>query len=79
MARVRKNVKHQCNKCEKSYTYKTDLTQHLKIVHDGKPDFQCDQCNKIVSRKKALELHKINAHGPGLIHECDKCDKSYRP
>ena len=80
MARAKRtrSIEHQCDKCQKSYTHKTDLEQHVKIVHDGNPDFQCNQCNKIVGRKRALELHKINAHGPGINHECDQCDKSYR-
>ena len=51
MAKELKNFKNKCEKCDKSYRYKSDLIQHIKIVHEYNPEFKCEKCNKIVSRK----------------------------
>jgi len=37
--------KHQCDRCEKSFTFKAGLTRHIKTIHEKIKDYQCSLCN----------------------------------
>lgn len=54
-----KNKPFQCASCDKSYTTRRRLRQHLKISH-GPPDPQatCQICNTTFFNKTSLQTHK---------------------
>ena len=76
MARIRKKIKHQCNKCEKSYTFKRDLEQHIKFVHEKIKDVICDTCGKRFKTKTELRLHITKVHDCKQF-ACTTCHKVF--
>ena len=67
--------KHSCDRCEKSFSQKSDLSKHIKSVHLI-VQYNCDQCEKSFSRKGVLKEHIKSVHG-NVRYNCDKCDKSF--
>ena len=67
--------RYNCDKCEKSFTRKSDLTRHIQSVHD-KIRYNCNQCNKSFSEKGTLQKHIKSAHEK-VRYNCKKCDKSF--
>ena len=66
---------YNCDKCEKSFTRKSDLTRHIQSVHD-KIRYNCNQCAKSFSERGTLKRHIKSAH-ENVRYNCDKCDKSF--
>ena len=51
-AHVHKNIRFNCDKCEKSFARKDRLTLHIQSVHEN-VQYNCDLCNKSFSRIEA--------------------------
>ena len=66
------NVRYNCDLCDKSFSAKTSLNQHIKSVHE-KVRYNCDRCEKSYSSKHRLKYHITNIHR----HQCQKCHKSF--
>jgi len=49
--------KFQCLTCDKKYSTKGNLKQHIKSVHDKIKDFCCDRCDYKSSTKGNLKQH----------------------
>jgi len=63
-----------CHLCEKVFTDKRNLLNHVKIIHEGKSDnFVCDVCNKVFSRRTGLAAHKLLHTGDFKVYKCDNC------
>lgn len=45
-----------CDKCEKKFRQKRDLTRHY-FTHTGEKPFSCSYCDKRFARKDKLNLH----------------------
>ena len=71
----KQEVRYNCDKCEKSFTRKSDLTRHIQSVHD-KIRYNCNQCAKSFSERGTLKRHIKSAH-ENVRYNCDKCDKSF--
>ncbi|XP_033208457.1 zinc finger protein 595-like [Belonocnema kinseyi] len=75
--------KHTCEKCARSYKWKTHLNQHLKYDCDVKPQFECKFCGKKFRRNNMLNIHiarlhqKSNSDKSSAVHKCDKCPRTY--
>lgn len=50
------NGMYKCNQCDKSFTRKYGLEQHLKIC--GMNPLQCSKCGEIFTYRQALHRHK---------------------
>ena len=48
--------KHICDKCDKSFTWSTDLRDHKLTKHKG-IQFKCDLCEKVYSHYYTLKSH----------------------
>merc|ERR1712129_489487 len=59
---------HECDKCNKTFTQKRNLTTHKKSKHEGKR-FACDLCDHKATRQSNLKEHKQSAHD-GVTHTC---------
>ena len=46
---VRKS--HSCSVCNKLFTRKDTLNQHINQIHEGSKPFHCDYCNLILPKK----------------------------
>lgn len=62
----------QIQNCSKSYSDKSSLTRHIRIVHE-KIKFTCGECGKKFGQKQHLELHFKNQH----TNHCDKFECPY--
>ena len=65
----------QCDQCNKQYSHKSHLNQHIASVHDGKKH-ECDHCKKQFSHRSSLKVH-IDAVHEGTKFDCDMCDKTF--
>ena len=56
------SVNHSCVLCEKSYTRKSALTNHIYRIHSNTKTFKCDNCGKDFKRITELSKHKNRLH-----------------
>merc|ERR1712129_294811 len=68
----KKGNRHECDKCNKTFTQKCSLTTHKKSKHEGKR-FACGQCNHKATTQGNLTAHKQSKHD-GKRFACDLCD-----
>ena len=64
--------------CNKSFSVKSSLQRHIKIVHDKMKPYSCPDCDSLFSTGHQLKLHKERAHDK-IRHNCafDGCTKNY--
>ena len=71
-----KDTDFPCPYCE--YKSKSrdssNLTQHIKCVHEKRRDYQCSMCNYAASIRKVLNQHVKSVHEKIRDLECKKCD-----
>ena len=65
-------VKHPCNQCDYTATFRSNLYQHIKSRHEGKL-IPCNQCNYKATHKDDLLTH-INSRHEDVEFPCDKCN-----
>ena len=67
--------KFNCQVCHRSYSYKNNLNQHIKI-HDESKAFKCDVCLKVFLNLKDLNKHH-RIHTGEKPFACQVCDKKF--
>ncbi|XP_060558948.1 zinc finger protein OZF-like [Ruditapes philippinarum] len=73
----------QCENCEKMFFTKTELSQHVKLMHfEGEREpgikYACDDCGKIYARKDNLLKHiRIKHEKAEKSYQCDVCGKGF--
>lgn len=68
---------HVCTICDKRFTMKAQLNDHL-VIHTGEKAFVCDRCGKRFNRKNVLRMHKQRVHKQQTpSHACQICDKRF--
>ena len=60
-----------CNKCNRKFTYKDTLEQHIKLKHNTKM-YLCDQCDYESTDEKTMTTHTDVLHKNG--YSCEYCD-----
>lgn len=60
-----------CDKCDNTYTRKSYLLKHWRIVHENKRDHQCLHCDKKFAHKHTLIKHE-KTHEPGYVRPATK-------
>ena len=63
---------YQCEKCDKTFTCKGNMSSHFRAVHWKENFFQCDQCEYSCSTKIGLLGHKSGIHTTEIFL-CDIC------
>ena len=65
----------QCQQCNKCFSLKGNLLQHIR-THTGERPFQCQQCNKRFSYKNTLVSH-MKRHTGENPFQCQQCNKIF--
>ena len=69
--------KNQCSICEKEFSDKRDLRDHIARLHnEGEPQFECADCQRRYYLQKDLDKHR-KTHGKQSF-PCDECSKTFK-
>ena len=71
------NKDFKCESCEKSFSQKGYLKNHIKRVHEGRKDYKCEFCGKSFSERQKLEIHISMVHEGHKDYKCESCGKSF--
>jgi hypothetical protein len=69
--------KIKCNICDRNFSRKKGLNQHIRFVHEKEKNFLCNHCNKQFARKNALTNHITDIHEQNGQFVCRFCNKKY--
>ena len=72
---VHEHVRHQCDRCEKSFQKKFLLDNHIKSFHEGINPFKCEECGKSFSKQHVLTRHFVSVHENR--YQCDSCSRKF--
>ena len=61
---------YHCEVCNRSFTRKDNLSQHLSV--HGEKKFQCPQCSKCYSRQQKLKVHIFRYHTNENLQSSEK-------
>jgi stress-induced morphogen len=70
------NLKLKCDNCEKSFTTKVALKNHM-LVHAEERPFACEICSKTYKTKALLTEHRLTHFEEAKQHECNVCHKKF--
>ena len=63
--------------CDKSFSSKQYLKNHIYTIHEGHKDNKCDSCGKSFTRLQSLERHLHTVHDGYKDYKCESCGKSF--
>ncbi|XP_045171841.2 zinc finger protein 91-like [Mercenaria mercenaria] len=70
-----------CLKCNKQCSKKSNLKQHIRILHFNLKEYICQECNKTFNTKYNLKVHMKQHLQPedrdSMSHECYICKKAF--
>ena len=70
--------KFHCNICNKWYSFKVQLKNHKKFVHEGIREEVCDKCGKGFFTKCKLKAHLGTVHDvEAFKYNCHLCTKTF--
>ena len=67
---------HYCDKCDKRFTQKYALTDHIRSEHSN-IKLECPMCNLTFQKRTEWTKHKIIAHSTDARYACQFCDKRF--
>ena len=70
--------KHKCSYCERSFSKRYVLQNHVNAAHTKERPFVCDvtNCNKDFVTRNALTIHKASHEDPKI--KCKYCDVMFK-
>ena len=72
---VHDGIKYKCNKCEKQYSGKNGLQQHIRYEHEVR--YPCQFCVFRGTSQSKLRQHTEKIHD-GEKYQCEFCEKEYK-
>lgn len=70
-------ITFKCEKCDKEFIFRCELTKHLKIHNDGPKPQKCQQCGKGFRKLSDLKRH-LTTHMSEKPFKCEECGKRVR-
>lgn len=67
-----------CPLCNRQFSTKSSLSQHIKQIHSGPMNHRCNKCGKQYGNEKQLIKHQLNHDKSTMSYVCLKCPKRYR-
>ena len=67
---------HYCDKCDKRFTQKYALTDHIRSEHSN-IKLECPMCNLTFQKRTEWTKHKIIAHPTDPKYICQFCDQHF--
>ena len=67
---------HMCDRCPFKSRSKSNLKQHIQVVHDKERPFKCTQCDKSWFHKRQLNDH-IDVVHLNKLFKCQPCNKKF--
>ncbi|XP_048479912.1 zinc finger protein 724 isoform X4 [Plutella xylostella] len=80
---IRKNMIHPrerkfvCDTCEKTFSKKSSLIEHIMLIHTGHKPFECRICTKTFRHRNCLINHKFSLSGKKPF-QCNICTKIFK-
>lgn len=67
---------YRCPECDKTYTIRNSLYDHMRRQHSGDERISCEICNATFNRKSSLRQHgKVHMGDKRAKFPCDVCKK----
>ena len=67
----------QCDNCERGFTSRQSLKEHVDTIHKGLRSFPCKQCGKSFGRRAGLKMHLLT-HADKLPFNCGFCLQGFK-
>ncbi len=68
---------HHCDKCPKSYAVRSQLSEHIRVFHEGIM-IKCAECDREFTNTNTMYKHKRVVHqNGGKPHKCTECTMSF--
>ena len=72
------SMKHKCEICEKIYSSKQYLKNHIITIHNQKgKNYYCNICTKAFKSQTYLTVHVSTIHGNRKQFKCESCFKTF--
>ena len=72
-----RNVRYECDQCDKSFTCNYYLEHHKLESHKKVHRHSCDTCDYSTFRISEMRYHKLK-HSSAQTFKCDQCDKAFK-
>ena len=72
-----KSKPFSCNVCDRAFSERYKMKNHINIVHKGEKIFKCAICEISFSGKGNLNVHVSSVHQMKKPFKCDVCSKCY--
>ena len=66
-----------CDICQKKFTSRRSLDEHIKFVHEKERSYACEVCSKPFSRKDVMICHVKDVLEQSGQNACGFCDKKF--
>ena len=63
--------------CEKSFTQRSHLNQHIRVVHKRQRPFHCSKCDWAFGKRSDLKTHESAVHKKERPHVCELCSRAF--
>jgi len=73
---VQEKMGFDCNRCEKEFSDKSNLSRHIRSQHEG-VTFACNLCDYKAKQSTNLNYHKKAKHSDCNPFECPNCRKTF--
>ena len=67
-----------CSKCDKRFTFVSQMKRHFSRHHDKIKDYKCGSCDQTFTKWTSLRTHKSLIHPKSGKNTCEVCNKIFK-